>query len=209
MQRYLFIIMACFLAAPLLAGDGDAPRKIAQAKPRPPIKAVEVTDKVEADVLEFVKEHHPELAELLSQLKDRRPKEYQKALRDLSRVRERLFAMQKNDNGRYELELSVWKAQTKIQLLAARLQMDDTPEMREQLRAALNEQADMRIELLKHERSVVQDRLGKIDEQIKRLDQERSAAIEKQMQVLTKAPAEKKSPEKKPVEKKPVEKKPR
>src|SRR5690606_37639476 len=116
------LLLVLFGSAPVVA-DSDKPattRRIAQAKPGN--KHAEDKPKgQEADVLEFVREHHPELADLLKQLKDSRPKEYQKAVRDLSRVRERLFAMRKTDDHRYDLELAIWKAQTRIQLLAAKL----------------------------------------------------------------------------------------
>ena len=186
-----FVVFSLFLlfAVPLLAGDSDdnAPRKMAQASKDKPAKSKlpPIDAKAENDVLEFVREHHPELAELLSQLKENHPKEYQKAVQDLSRVRQRLHAMKRNDDRRYDLELSVWKAETRIQLLAARLHMGDNAELREQLRVALNEQMDLRLELLKHERDLAKDRIGKLDAQIKRLDSDRSDAVERQLQTLT------------------------
>ena len=78
-MRLVFLSLALMLLAalPLWAGDGgnDAPRKIAQAvkepnktvKPAPKAAAIEAN---ETDVLEFVREHHPELADLLEQLKE-------------------------------------------------------------------------------------------------------------------------------------------
>jgi hypothetical protein len=140
-------------------------------------------------VLEFVREHQPELAELLTHLKEGRPKEYHKAIRDLSRARDRLFQMRKNNAARYDIELSLWKIETRVQLLAARLQMSESKELREQLRAALGEQIDARISLLKLERDQVQERLNKANAQLKKLDSERSQLIDRQLQVLTKTPA--------------------
>ncbi len=189
-------ICVMLLASPLLADDGGTQsvkgaKKIAQSAPAKSAKAANPAaplDKgAEADVLEFVREHHPELADLLKQLKDSRPREYQKAMRDLSRVRNRLFNMQKNNEQRHDLELAVWKAETRVQLIAARLHMGDKAELREELRAALNEQMDLRLQLLKYEREQVQDRLAKIESQIKRFEQDRSNAIERQLQTLTKA----------------------
>lgn len=189
-------ICLLLLATPLLADDGGSDsvkgaNKVAQApaakaakgaNPPPPLDK-----KAEADVLEFVREHHAELADLLKQLKDSRPREYQKAVRDLSRVRNRLFNMQKNNEKRFELELTVWKAETRVQLIAARLHMGDRAELREELRTALNEQMDLRLQLLKYEREQVQDRLAKVEGQIKRFEQDRSEVIERQLQTLTKA----------------------
>jgi hypothetical protein len=203
-MRAFLSIIALLFALPLFAdGDGTS-RKIAQAgKPMP--KAAAQPEVNEGDVLEFVREHHEELADLLDQLKASRPKEYQKAVRDLSRVRERLRLMKTTDDQRYQLELSIWKTETKIQLLAARLSMGDKSEARDQLRQALNEQIDLRLSLLKHEREVAQERVSRLDAQIEKLDKERSQVIDKQLQNLTKAadakPAEK--PVKKPADSKP------
>lgn len=208
--------LACCLlllvAAPLVADDrgrdAAGARPLAQAtrnksgKPNKPVTAA-VDAKAEANVLEFVREHHAELADLLAQLKETRPKEYQKAIRDLSRVRERLHAMKKNDNSRYDLELAIWKAETRVQLIAARLHMGDKSELRDELRGALNEQIDLRLALLKHERQQAKERLDRLDAQIKRLDSERSQTIERQVKNLTRSPADKKPAAKSTDRKKP------
>lgn len=207
MNKLACLMLTLVFASPLIADDNRpipaGERKVAQSqKPKAlnkPVTAA-VDREVEADVLEFVREHHAELADLLQQLKENRPKEYQKAIRDLSRVRERLHTMQKNDSGRYDLELSVWKAETRIQLIAARLQMGDKSELRNELRAALNEQVDLRLALLKHEREMTKGRLEKLDAQIKKLDSERSQIIDRQLTSLTKSPGSEK-PGKKPAEK--------
>lgn len=190
MKYCVLSLVLALVAQPLLADNSStnkpSERKVAQAgKEKPGKSKPSQGDAAEADVLEFVREHHPELADLLSQLKENHPKEYQKAVQDLSRVRQRLHAMKKNDNSRYDLELAVWKAETRVQLLAARLQMGSTTELREQLRAALNEQMDLRLTVLKHERDQAKDRIGKLDAQIKKLDNERSETVDRQLQALT------------------------
>lgn len=194
MRSFAFIFALLLISAPLLRAGDSAPsssRKLAQAAKAKPGKAKpgQIDAKAEADVLEFVGEHHPELAELLAQLKDNHPKEYQKAVQDLSRVRQRLHSMKKNDDRRYELELSIWKAETRIQLLAARLQMGGNAELRDQLRTALNEQTDLRLALLEHEREQAKERVRRLEAQIKRLDNDRSQAVERQLQALTKSSA--------------------
>jgi hypothetical protein len=195
----LACLLLMLIAAPVIADERDFGRKIAQAakqkpgKPNKPVTAA-VDAKAEAGVLEFVREHHPELADLLTQLKETRPKEYQKAIRDLSRVRDRLHGMKSNDE-RFALELAVWKAETRVQLIAARLHMGDTSELRDELRTALSDQIDVRLALLKHEREQASERIAKLDAQIKRLDSDRSRVIDQQLQALTKAPP-KKQPDK-------------
>jgi hypothetical protein len=201
MSPRLFIAaLFCLVAVALRADTADnagtvkgKPRLMAQVKPKADAPAKTAPPAIDAEqeqvVLEFVREHQPELAELLTHLKEGRPKEYHKAIRDLSRARDRLFQMRKNNAARYDIELSLWKIETRVQLLAARLQMSESKELREQLRAALGEQIDARISLLKLERDQVQERLNKANAQLKKLDSERSQLIDKQLQVLTKTPA--------------------
>ncbi|HTN76583.1 MAG TPA: hypothetical protein VL096_15090, partial [Pirellulaceae bacterium] len=165
--------------------------KPAAAKPA----ASAVDPETEAAALAFVREHYAELADLLDSLKDSRPREYQKAIKDLARVRERLQQMQKNNVRRYELEVTIWKTESRIQLLAARLQMNNSSELRDQLRAALNEQADQKLAALKLERELFQERADKLNAQIKKFDQGRSQAIERQFEALTKSPAVTSKPE--------------
>jgi hypothetical protein len=196
--RWSISTLLLCLAAPLAAGDGDdasvSPvrgREIAQAAAeknaanKVPTIPEAIDAATEKEVLAFVREHHPELVKLLSHLSESRPREYQKALRDLSRVRDRLTQIKRNNNERYELELAVWKAESRIQLLAARLHMGANDDLREQLRKALEEQMEFKVALLRHDRTVAQDRLDKLDTQIQRLEQERSQMIERQLQTIT------------------------
>ena len=54
----------------------------------------------EAAALAFVHEHHPELESLLASLKERQPKQYEAAIRDLFRHSERLAGYQEKDAAR-------------------------------------------------------------------------------------------------------------
>lgn len=146
-----------------------------------------ITPAREAAVMTFVKHHHAELAELLVHLKESAPKEYDRAVRDLFRTSERLAQLQERDSQGYELELNLWKARSRAQLIAARLQMSDTPELREQLRSTLNEEYDIRVELVRRDRDRVADRLKNLEEQLERLSQRRGDEIERQIRQLTQA----------------------
>lgn len=117
--------------------------------------ALSITPAREAAALTFVRTNHPELADLLTKLKERRPHEYQKALRELFRVSERLAESQEKQPHRYELELNEWKLQSRIQLLVARMTMGRTPELEQELRNLLGEQLDLRMAILQldHERA--------------------------------------------------------
>ena len=152
-----------------------------------------VTPGREAAAMTFVKQHHPELAELLIYLKGSNRKEYQLAVRDLFRASERLAQIQERDAERYELELALWKMGSRIQLLSARLQMSQDEELVEQLRAALNEQIDLRLTILQRDRDRQSERLTKLDEQLERIASRRQQAVERELKKLIDASASKES----------------
>jgi hypothetical protein len=155
------------------------------AKPGAAAKALIITPEREAAAITFVKQHHPELAELLTHLKESSPKEYERAIRELFRTSERLALVQERDSEAYDLELSLWKARSRAQLLAARLQMADDPTLRKELRSALEAEYDLRVRVLRHDRERLSQRVRGLDEQIERLGSRREAAIESQFQSLT------------------------
>ena len=144
-----------------------------------------ITPEREAAVLTFVQRNHPELSDLLASLKASQPEEYERAMREIFRTTERLAQIQERDPLQYELEISAWTAQSKVQLLAARLKMGATDELRKQLRAALALQNDAKLALLKHERQKIADRLGKTDREISQYETDREKVIDKQLELLT------------------------
>jgi hypothetical protein len=146
-----------------------------------------ITPEREAAVMTFVKRHHPELTQLLIHLKENAPKEYDRAVRDLLRTSERLAQIQERDSLTYELELQSWKARSRAQLLAARLQMGDSDELRKQLRAALNEEYDLRLQLLERDREKAAERLKHLGDQVDKLSQRREEEIDRQLKQLTSA----------------------
>lgn len=151
----------------------------AKAIPRQPI-----TPEREAAALTFVQRNHPELAELLAYLKTSQPEEYQRAIRDIFRVTERLGQIQERDPLQYELEVAFWTAQSRAQLLAARAKMGASEELLRQLREALGMQMDARLALLRHERQKLAERLARIDGEIAMRESQREAMIQRQMEVL-------------------------
>jgi hypothetical protein len=74
----------------------------------------------EKEAIEFVQEHHPELVSLLESLKSMREKEYQVAIREISKTKKRLDGFAKRGPEIYVIELDAWKIQSKIDLLVAK-----------------------------------------------------------------------------------------
>ncbi|HEX5104863.1 MAG TPA: hypothetical protein VFV87_13680 [Pirellulaceae bacterium] len=147
-------------------------------------QAIAVTPEREAAVTTFVKRNHAELADLLAHLKANQPQEYERAVRDLYRITERLASIQERDPTQYDLELTLWTAQSRVQLFTAKLKMGTTDELKSELRQALDAQAEARVALLKHERTKVVDRLSRIDGDIAQLEGEREKLIDKQLELL-------------------------
>ena len=129
-------------------------------------KNPEMTAEREQAALDFVAEHHPKLAKLIAPLKDSNPREYQRAVKELFRTSERLAGIRTKDPARYELELDAWKLQSHVRLLAARMTMDDDPEIEQELRAMLRKKADNQLKLLQNERESLQARLKQVETQI-------------------------------------------
>jgi len=158
-----------------------------EGKARP---AIAVTPEREAAVLTFVQRNHSELAELLGYLKTSQPEEYEGAIREIFRTTERLALVQERDPLQYELEIVSWTAQSRVQLLAAKLKMESNDELLKQLRVALQSQNDAKLALLKHERQKAEDRVGKLSSEIARFEKDREKVIDRRLQLLTQAAAE-------------------
>ena len=175
-----------------------------------------ISAKSEAAALEFAKTHHPELASLLEALKSNAPSEYRSAVLDLDKARERLEKSREKTPERAAIELAEWKVNSRIRLLVARMSMGGDTSLEADLKAALRERADLRVQLLTDERDRLRRRLEKLDETI--ADQQRRAPdqVEKELAGLkrsTMPPAAapkkpSKSTDAKPTDKSAGEKKP-
>jgi hypothetical protein len=159
---------------------GSASQKKEAAKAR----QISFTPEREAAVLSFVERNHAELGDLLGHLKANQPKEYERAVRELFRVTERLAGIQQRDPLQYELEVRHWTAQSQVQLLTARLKMSATDDLKVQLREAIGAQADARLAVLEHMRGKAAERLEKMDRDIARLQDDREKVIDKQLELL-------------------------
>lgn len=141
-----------------------------------------VTPEREAAALKFVEQHHPALVELLHELKSSSPSEYGRAVRELFQTSERLARMKDRDTKSYELELKYWKLKSRCELLAARLQMEDTQSLRDQLRGALARKLDLQIAIMQHAREQLLEKVNKIDQNIAELKSTSEASIERRIQ---------------------------
>lgn len=144
------------------------------------------TPEREAAAIEFVRRHHPELADLLAHLKRTEAAEYHRAVGTLFRASERLARIQERNPEKYERELRAWKLKSHIQLLTAQIRMapKSNKKLRQKLEQALLEQFDLRTAQLVEDRKKFVDRAEKLKTQIDRRKKERHSQVEKQVEML-------------------------
>jgi hypothetical protein len=140
-----------------------------------------LTPEREAAAVTFVTLHHPDLAELLKHLKQSNPREYQRALRELFRQSENLAMTHEKDPRRYELDLEAWKLRSRIQLLAARLSMNYSKGLEDELRAALGEQVDLRLRQQELTRERLTNKLQEVDTEIARINSDREGRVKTEL----------------------------
>lgn len=180
MKHWLAAICLLIVAWPLLAQEASAPRggnKNSAKEDRQP----GFTPQREAAALSFVRQHHPELGDLLTQLKSGNKREYQRAINELFVASERLAQSQERDPIKYELDLQVWKLDSRIRLLAARIVMNDNDLLEAELKDLLVRKIDVQLELQMLDRQRVSARLEKLDANIERLRKQRENEAQKSL----------------------------
>lgn len=187
------IVVASLMAAPQepsnkgstgIATNKNRDEKPAPRKRRKGVRMPGFSPEREAAAITFLDSHHPELGQLLKRLKKSRPKEYKKAVRDIFRASERLTNWQDKNPARYEVELKLWKLNSRIQLLAARARINNDPATKEKLRAAILAHNDARTERLVHERSRLSKRVEQLDAAIEKAQAGREQVADRRMQQL-------------------------
>ena len=165
---------------------GNKGSKTAKETPKTPI-----TPEMEAEAMNFIRQNHADLVELLNQLKSTNQTQYQQAVRDLARAATTLAGTEKNDPKKYVLDLKAWQVNSQIQVLAARYAMSPSPELKEDIKAKLVDQINIRLEQQKLERERTAARLSRIDESISKLQESRDQEAQKALDKLTKVTPQK------------------
>ncbi len=125
----------------------------------------------DAQVLQMVEQHLPQLTRMLDYLREHSPRKYERAMRDLSRQARRLEASRKRGEHFYANELESLKVETRIDLTVAKLRLSDEPRLREQLRSDIRKLQRLRIERLSFEREALRLRIEKATEQLAAVEQ--------------------------------------
>jgi hypothetical protein len=132
------------------------------------------TEEREAAALFFVKKHVPEALPLLEELKKNNPAQYQQEIREVFQVTEMLADLE-DDPRRHDLELKIWKTESKAHALVAKLSTPQDDE-RKKIEAALQELArelvDLDVQVLELKADQLDKELGEVkDELAKARDQ--------------------------------------
>lgn len=178
MKRFVILIVAVLT---LFGGFAFAEESPTASPKNPPAKGKgakaaaktpDVKPERAAELLTFVREHHPELADLLEQLRPMKTSEYQAALKDLDRDVRRLEQQEKKAPKRYESELGLWKARSRIRLLSARLSVSEDDELKELLKAELRGLRQQELAALQLEIDIVRQNLEKQQRRLEQLEKQ-------------------------------------
>ncbi|GIW99462.1 MAG: hypothetical protein KatS3mg111_2795 [Pirellulaceae bacterium] len=128
-------------------------------------------------VMQFVRQHQPRLAKLMEYLKENDSRQYQRALREVNRVRGRLEGVAKRDPELHAVELELWKLQSRQRLLAAEAAAN--AERREKLFLQLEALVAKELELDLQRLELLRNRLRKQIEGLEnRIEKQRAVAGE-------------------------------
>lgn len=141
----------------------------------------ELTRQEEQSALRFARKHHPELAELLKQLDEEMTSEYDKAIRQIHVVAERLERIKSRSPEEYKLQLDAWKVDSRIKLLAARMTMSSDEKLQVEMKKLLSQKYTLKEQQLRRDKERTQSRLERIDKQLETLEKDRVQLLEKDL----------------------------
>ena len=179
------IALVFFPALLAMTALANQPGEQARSKTQPAASDSPSSENEDADatVLAFVKEHQPELADLISFLKKNKSRDYQEAMRESRKVRDRLVSIKDRDPDLYAVELDIWKNAAQIRLLAASASAKSNKLSRAD-HARLEE-------LVKHENALTVKRLviekARLEARVNQLSQQLSRRQDQADSVVSKA----------------------
>ncbi|MDX1927694.1 MAG: hypothetical protein SFV81_14325 [Pirellulaceae bacterium] len=136
----------------------------------------------ETPLLEFVEKHQPPLLKLLRFMKKKQPQQYQQALKELARVKQRLSTLEKRDSESHAIELELWQVRSNLRMLVAEILVSDK-DSQEKLKKQLHELVEKEIDLdtarLKLEQKRMEQRLSSVQAQLAAQTENREAALSK------------------------------
>ena len=136
----------------------------------------------EAPLLEFVEKHQPPLLKLLRFMKTKQPQQYQQALKELARVKQRLSTLEKRDSESHAIELELWQVRSNLRMLVAEILVSDKDsqeKLKKQLQELVEKEIDLDTARLKLEQKRMEQRLSSVQAQLAAQTENREAALSK------------------------------
>ncbi|WP_237225956.1 hypothetical protein [Rubinisphaera sp. JC750] len=148
----------------------------------------EVTPEREAAALKFVELHHKQLLRILQSLQSVDEDQYERAIEEIFRASERLARMKSRSAERYEYELELWKIKSRRNLLIASLPMvADYEQAMRNIQKTISRELEIQNQLLQYEAQVTRKRLNRIEESLKRQQDNFETNVDRQLQRIRKA----------------------
>lgn len=149
-----------------VAEDGEKAKKVAGKASAQKTVLTKLTIEEENDALKFARDHHPELAKLLEQLKRKSKTGFARGTREVHATVLRLNRIREKQPARFDAELASWKTDSEIRLLTARWAISKNSNLEEQIQELLRKRQQAKIDRMKAERDKLAERLQQLDNQI-------------------------------------------
>lgn len=117
----------------------------------------------EAKAMTFADEHHPELANLLRQLKKKSAPQYIRGLREVWTTSQRLERIRERQPERFESQIKQWKCYSEIRLLTARYVLTNDEKLAPRIQTLLKSHQETKLQATQAERDRIAGRLKELD----------------------------------------------
>lgn len=142
-----------------------------------------------AEIMSFVKQHHPEIRPLLNTLRKNRPEQFASTLRTLDREVRSIQALESRAPERYKKVLAMWIARSKIRLLSAQLAVktsdSEKRKLRKQIHSLIERHWNLRTQQLTSDIQLAEQRVERLNSQLSTLNTNRENDIKRQMDSIT------------------------
>ncbi len=168
-------IQAIWLISPARAADPvpDA-QSLAESSPSESNNQPQrgrVDPQAEQRALDLVHSHLPELTKLLQQLRSDNPRQYELAIRDLTKSSRRLEFAKNRDEELYQIEVDLLKIQSSLKIHTAKLKVRDNQADRQALRQAAQRLLEVEIARAKYNVRICSERVQRADQQLAAADE--------------------------------------
>ncbi len=145
------------------------------------------TEEREAAAIQFARKHLPDLPPILEKLKAADLKKYREEISEIFQVTELLSELQEQDPRRHDLELEIWKTQTRSLILVSRLRTaadEDKPRLTDDLQNAAKKLVDLDMLVLRLRVDELEKELNEAREELAKGEEKREALTKERYQKL-------------------------